>query len=131
LSSQGPQPVLVHGEAIFVCPPAPDTNSPPQLEAWTLPDTGKFKKLSGVALSAPAQALASFGDLLAVQSYNDVQLFDASNPSAPALIGSGGPGGCVGFNLENADGAVDRGLWLPLGDYGVSRIGLGQHSSAP
>ena len=40
------------------------------------------------------------------------------------LIGSGGPDGCLRFNLENADGAVARGLWLPLGFFGVHRVGL-------
>ncbi len=131
LPSQWPHPVLVYSAAVFIGRPAPDTNSAPQLETWAMADTGKFVKLGGAQLNLPAQNFAAFGDLLAAQNGNDVQLFDASNLSAPALIGSGSPGGCVGFNLENADGSADRGLWLPLGDYGVSRIGLMQHSSAP
>ena len=123
LPDQWPHPLLVHGASIFLGRPAPDTNSAPQIEAWTLPDTGRFLKLGRAALSEPAQNLAAFQDLIAVQNSNEVQLFDVSNPSAPTSIGSGGPGGCAGFNLEYADGSAARGLWLPLGDFGVHRVG--------
>ena len=90
----------------------------------------RLTKLSGAALSAPAQSLAAFGDLLAAQNSNHVQLFNASNPSALTLICGGGPEGCLGFNLENADGTADRGLWLPLGDYGVDKVNVSKNSSA-
>jgi len=111
--------------------PATDTNSTPQLEAWTLADTGRFAKLCGLTLSSPAQNLAAFGDLLVTQNYNALQLFNAGDPSRLAPIGAGGPAGCVGYNLENADGAAARGLWLPLGIYGVYHVALPQNSPAP
>jgi len=119
-----PHPLAVHGTSIFLGRPAPDTNSAPELEAWSLPQTGKWAKLGGAQLRLPAQTLATFGDLLAAQNYQEVQLFNASEPSMLTLIGSGGPDGCLRFNLENADGAVARGLWLPLGFFGVHRVGL-------
>ena len=131
LANQGSPPVLVSGATVFLARPAPDTNSAPQLESWTLPDTGKFTKLAGVALEQPAHYLAAFDDLIAVQSYNDFQLFDAGNPAALTLIGDGGPPGCVGFSLYQADGLATRGLWLPLGPFGVYKIGLSHNPPAP
>ena len=56
---------------------------------------------------------------------------NASDSSRLTLIGGGGPAGCVGYNLENAEGAAARGLWLPLGIYGVYHVALPQNSSAP
>ena len=123
LPEQWPHPLLVHGATILLGRPPPDTNSAPQFEAWTLPDTGRFVKLAHAALSEPAQNLAAFENVIAVQNSNEVQLFDASNPSALTLLGGGGPAGCVGFSLENGDGSAARGLWLPLGDFGVHLVG--------
>ena len=124
-------PVLVRDVTIFVGRSAPDTNSTPQLETWTLADTGKFAKLCGLTLSLPAQNLAAFGDLLVTQNNNYLQLFSAGDPSRLTLIGAGGPAGCVGYNLEDADGSAARGLWLPLGMYGVQHVSLPQNFSAP
>jgi alpha-tubulin suppressor-like RCC1 family protein len=131
LPDRWPSPVLVRDATIFVGTPAPDTNSMPQLGAWMLADTGKFAKAGGLTLSSPAQNLATFGDLLVTQNYNALQLFSAGDPSRLTLVGVGGPAGCVGYNLENGDGDAARGLWLPLGIYGVQHVGLPQNSSAP
>jgi hypothetical protein len=103
----------------------------PQLEAWTLADNGKFAKVCGLTLNRTAQNLVAFGDLLVAQNNNDLQLFSAGDPSRLTLMGAGGPAGCMGYSLENADGSAARGLWLPLGLYGVQRVALPQNSSAP
>jgi len=63
-----------------------------------------------------------FGNLLAAQIGNQVSLFNVTNPSAPAFLLTDGPPGCVWFDLSKADGALSRGLWLPLGVYGVSVV---------
>src|SRR5439155_26875618 len=42
LPSASPRPVLVHSDAVFLGRPTSDTNAPPHVEVWTLPDTGKF-----------------------------------------------------------------------------------------
>jgi hypothetical protein len=73
-------------------------------------------------LPSAAQNRAAFGDLLAVQISNDIQLYNKAAPATMVFLGEGGPQGCLGYTLGNADGAVDRGLWLPLGDYGVGRV---------
>ena len=131
LPDRSPSPVLVRDATIFVGRTALDTNFTPQLEAWMLADTGRFAKLGGLTLKSPAQNLAAFGDLLVAQGSNALKLFSAGDPSRLTLIGGGGPAGCVGYNLENADGAAASGIWLPLGIYGVYHVPLQQNSSTP
>ena len=131
LPDRYPTPIMVRDATIFVATPALDTNSSPQLESWALSPAGRFSKLSGFALGSPAQNITAFGDLLVTQHSDKVQLFRVSDPSRLALIGGGGPTSCLGYNLEHADGAAARGLWLPLGFYGVHYVPLTQNPSAP
>ncbi len=123
LSADWPHPVLVQGENLFIGSPG-TTNSPNLLQTWTLPPaTGRFSQLGALKLSDAAQSLSAFGPLLAGQSSaNGVLLLDATTPAALSLITNALPDGCVGFNLNQADGALDRGLWIPLSDYGVWKI---------
>jgi hypothetical protein len=132
LNKSGSHPVLVSGPDVFVGNPSGSADVKSKLEVWTLNDSGKFALVEDppVELPSPAQNLAQFGDLLAVQETVGVQLFDLSNPAAVVLIGQGGPQGCVGYDLGQADGAVDRGLWLPLSDYGVLKIDAKPASAA-
>ena len=93
------------------------------LETWTLTSAGKFTQLGQAELSGAAQNLAIFGSLVVAQIGNQVSLFNgATDSGAPAFLVTGGPPGCVWFDLSKADGALDRGLWLPLGVYGVSVV---------
>jgi hypothetical protein len=119
-------PVLVDGNTIFIGRQPENDQSKPLLGVWTLSDSGKFVSLATppLVLSSPAQNFATFGDLLAVQLNEGIQLFDKSRPSSLISLGQDPFQRCLGYTLENADGAVDRGLWLPLGDYGVVKIGL-------
>jgi hypothetical protein len=95
----------------------------PALETWYLSAAGKFQRAGSVTLNFSANTLAAFGELLAVQQTdNSVTLFDASNGAALRRVGGGQPGGCFWFDLTRADGALGRGLWLPLGTYGVAKI---------
>jgi hypothetical protein len=127
--SAGSSPYPVIGPVVPLAEPAGLTGSgavnevPSALETWYLSSAGKFQRSGNVTLSTPASALAGFGALLAVQhTDNSVTLFDASNGAALRPVGNGRPGGCLWFDLQHADGAVGRGLWLPLGSYGVARI---------
>ena len=124
LPSNWPHPVLVKDDTVCLGHPAESTSAKNLLEAWTLSSAGKFTQLSKTALSGAAQNLANFGNLLAAQIGNQVSLFDVTDPTAPAFLVTGGPPGCVWFDLSKADGALDRGLRLPLGVYGVSVISL-------
>jgi len=71
----------------------------------------------------PAQSLVNFGALVAAQTWdNVVTLFDATNGAALRQVGQGRPSGCLWFDLTHADGELDRGLWVPLGVYGVGTV---------
>ncbi len=122
LSQMWPHPVLVKGDDIFLGRPTETADAKNALEAWTLSSAGKFTQAGKVELPSPAQNLVNFGDLLAVQSDDMTRLFNVTNPSAPAFLSGGGSGGCFWYDLNNTDGAIDRGLWIPLGLYGVSAI---------
>jgi len=125
-----PHPVEVKNGLIIFGRPA-ENDSPSTLETWSLADTGKFIKRSLNVLSSPATYLVTFGDLLGVQLntgklqlYNitDAPLANVSDDSRPVLIGEGDLPGCLGYNLQYADGSAARGLWVPLGVYGVERF---------
>jgi hypothetical protein len=91
------------------------------LETWTLTAQGRFARQAVTKVARPLSALAVFGNLLAAQdTSNGVTLLDVSVPSVLTPCGRGGPSGCLWFNLNHADGALDSGLGIPLDDYGVS-----------
>jgi len=129
LTNSWPNPVLVVGANLFIGRPgySSTTNVPPDaLDTWTLPDSGAFTLLGSVVLDAPASALLQRGGLLAVQETDlSIHLFDPSAPATLLPIGQGNPAPCLYFDLGQADAALDRGLWLPLGMYGVGRVPLG------
>jgi hypothetical protein len=123
-----PHPVWVQGTNVFLGRPGESgTNATPnRLETWTLaPDTGKFTLAGATTLDSPVYLFAAFGDLLATQqSDQTISLFNASDGTKLRLLGKNRPDGCLGFDLKNAGGDVDRGLWIPLGSYGVFTIGV-------
>jgi len=121
-----PHPVLVKGADVFLGRASATNASESLLESWALSSEGKFTLLSQVKLPAPAEQLADFGNLLAVQAGGMLELFNIADSASPVLLGSGEPPGCLGMNLPFADGAVDRGLWVPLSTYGVWRLPVPQ-----
>ncbi len=130
LTVGGRPPLLVLGENLVV-PQNDATASTNRLETWTLADTGKFTPLGAVPLAAVPNNLAAFGNLLAVQLGATVDLFDATNPAMLQPAGTGAPEGCVWGDLTSADGSLDAGLWLPLGDYGVLSIPVTSGTPSP
>jgi hypothetical protein len=127
LSNAWPHPVLVDAPSVFVGRSgylSGSTNvNPHLLETWALSDTGKFARLGAVTLNQPASTITTFPGMLAVQTTDSKTiLFNKANPGALLKVGEGRPPGCVWTDLEHSDGALDRGLWLPLGAYGVTRI---------
>jgi hypothetical protein len=119
-----PHPVLVSGSTIFLGRAAENTNSTDVVEAWTLPMSGRFAKLGAAQLTSPAQNLTGVGNLLAVQSSYQINLYDPTYPSALKSIGASQENGCLSFDLSQADGRPDRGLWIPLGGFGVEKVDL-------
>jgi hypothetical protein len=125
-----PHPVLVWDTNVFIGRPGynyTDTNVVPhQLETWTLPDNGKFSLLGSTTLNQPASTLVARGGLLAAQETDgSVDLFNPSAPGNLLLIGRGQPAGCLWYDLNGSDGTLSRGLWIPLGMYGVEEIPVG------
>lgn len=121
LSLHWPHPTLIAGSNIFVGVPSSDSSTG-SLEAWQLSDAAKFIRAGKLTLAAPADSLASFGNLLATQTGGNIQLIDASNPVSLRLLGAPASVNCLWPNLDHADGSIERGLWVPLGEYGVLEI---------
>jgi hypothetical protein len=125
LAQTWPRPVLVNTGAVYLGRAAAAGKTNNTLEAWSLSATGQFARRAIVPVAQPVAALAIFGKLLAAQDENNtITLFDLTSPSALRLCGRGGPSGCLWFDLNHADGALNSGLWLSLDDYGVSAVRL-------
>ncbi|MBI2929351.1 MAG: beta-propeller domain-containing protein [Verrucomicrobia bacterium] len=125
LPREWPRPLLLHRGAVLIGRSARDTNEVNAVEAWALSAAGKLVRARSTNLPSAANVIAAFGDLVVVQTPNRLELFDATDPLDLKSVGSGGLSSCLGFSLDAADGALERGLWLPLGDYGVRRVGGG------
>jgi hypothetical protein len=122
LSHYWSNPTLVKDANVFVGRPAETADDKNALEAWTLTNAGKFTRLSQTVLSSAPYQFVNFGNLLAVQANDALQLFNVTDPAAPVSLISNRPDGCAWYDLNNADGALSRGLWLPLGIYGVTAV---------
>jgi hypothetical protein len=102
---------------------APGEVPPWVLESWQLSDAGKFTRVGSARLPGPVSLLANYGALLAAQQTdNGLVLVDLTDPSALTQVGAGRPAGCTWYDLSRADGALARGLWIPLGAYGVGQV---------
>jgi hypothetical protein len=129
LSNVYPHPVLVNDGNVFLGRGQLYSSStnvpPPAIETWTLSDAGEFTLLGSVPLTGAATELVSFPGLLAAQvDWNRVEVFDASDPAALRLVGTGPDAGCLYFNLNHADAEPGESLWLPLDAYGVTEVEL-------
>jgi hypothetical protein len=118
-----PHPSLIGGAYVFLARPD-STGSTSQLETWTLSNSGLFTQIGTLALGSVASSIGAFGNLLGLQLNSSALLLDASNPAALTPIGKGQPQGCIGYDLSTADASQKAGLWIPLGDYGVSRVSV-------
>lgn len=118
-----PHPLLIKDAYALLARPAESTNGKSLLEAWTVSGSGQFIRVGTTQLPSPAQTLGAFGDALAVKGTSDVALYDASNPAALSWISKQEVSSCLWFDLTFADGSLEEGLWVPLGDFGVLKIG--------
>jgi hypothetical protein len=127
LSDNWPRPVLVAGTNVIVGVAQYETGghaATHHLDKWSVEKTGKFVLGASQKIEQPISSLWHKGGLLAVQDNNNhVLLFDPNAPGVFVPRGQGSPGGCLGFDLTRADGDLTRGLWIPLGAYGIVVIG--------
>jgi len=123
LPKDWPHPYLVGGNTVWIGRPDTTTNKLSSLETWTVAETGKFTRLGAFFQPDPASSLARLGDLLVAGSdYGVYRLFNPADPARLVLVGQGKVSGCSWADLTQADAALNLGLWLPLGDYGVGFI---------
>ncbi|MEW6160823.1 MAG: beta-propeller domain-containing protein, partial [Verrucomicrobiota bacterium] len=120
LPREWPHPLLALDAAIFIGRPG-GTNSLPAIETWTLNATGKFSK-SGTLQDVAAQTLVQVGDALVAQTSHELLLVNPSTPAALTVAARAEIEGCIGYDLNKADGSLSRGIWIPLGDYGVTLL---------
>ncbi|MHA3770091.1 beta-propeller domain-containing protein [Verrucomicrobiota bacterium sgz303538] len=137
--SQGWQPFLIADETIALLYPEPEykwvASSNPanggsyllnasrsHLELWTLGVDGKLGKSDSFELNHET-GLSAVRDLWVLDEYGkSLRLLDARNPEELVDLGSYSYEGWSVLNLQSADGDASRGLWLPLGTYGVEPI---------
>jgi hypothetical protein len=123
LDSRWPKPAVSDDGFVYVGSPATD-DSGGALEVWTISAERKFERVETVELTSAAQQLKRIEDLLVVQS-GTIDLYDAADPTDLSLVGSAPNDVCYGLLLDGSDGEVSKGLWLPVGWYGVIHIPVG------
>lgn len=112
-----PHPIVVQSPDIFI-------GSPTNLTRWQLADDGMFTMLSTTETKAPVYTFHFFGNLAALNTGDNILLYDATDRAALKLSGQA-PVSCNTNNdLDNSDGSVQRGLYIPLSDYGVQYIAV-------
>lgn len=121
LSNSWSHATLANGPYVYVGNPPPTNSASGSFDIWTLGDTGKFQLVTTKSVESAPQQFKRIGNLVAVQA-NQISIFDATNPADPKPIGGGRSNNCYGVILDGADGDVARGLWVPIGWYGVIRI---------
>lgn len=120
--------LLVSGTNVFLSrfgtlPGGTGGASDAALDTWYLSQEGKFTRSATTKVRTSVNAIAEFDGLLAVQfSDNALTLFDATNGAELRQVGERAAGSCMWYDLTKADGALGRGLWLPLGAYGVANV---------
>ena len=93
------------------------------LQSLALDETAQFALLDEIELELGIRYLADIGGRLVGQDNNrTLHLFDTTNPASLSVEATGGLDGCLWFNVDNAAGSVESGLWLPLGNYGAVKI---------
>jgi hypothetical protein len=119
--------LAINANSVFFVAAANESGSSYDLQAWKLDGDQNFQMLDKKPLNAGASSLRLFGDLLAVQTWNGkLALFDATDAGALQVIDTEAIDASWYTDVENATGAIDRGLWRPLGPYGVQFIELGE-----
>jgi hypothetical protein len=131
LPDSWPHPLLFVDTNIFLGRPgysSTTTNiTAPVLETWSLTDSGSFSLNASIKLNQPANTLIERNGLLVAQeNYSSLELFDDTMPTALSRLNFSPPAGCLWYDLNNADGSLLQGLWIPLSVYGVEQIDL-QH----
>jgi hypothetical protein len=89
------------------------------LATWKLGADGKFARLDEVELGHEStfHLVGSIG--VVYERANQPHLLDLSTPSAIRNLGFHSFEGAPSLNYQFADGAAERGLWIPADQYGL------------
>lgn len=117
-------PLLVDGSNVIVAQASGSNNANGEIDTWTLGATGSFTRLGSLSLASLPLSMRAFGSLLAVSSGVNVQLIDKSNPTTLTLLGGNNGNAPYSLSIDFSDGDPTRGVWIPLGDYGVEFLGV-------
>lgn len=120
------QQSLVHGDSVLL--PFNDHSTPPvtgRLETYRLTEAGSLARVGTYQQIGDINQLRIVNELLVVSGSTPTQttiLFDAADLIQLKPVGRGTLPGCYWSDLEQAAGSLRDGLWIPLGDFGVSQI---------
>lgn len=124
LNQNWPRPTLADSGYVYIGSPGTTNNTNATIQVWTVSNAGKFEQVHSEIVPTPAQQFVKIDDMLVAQAAQ-IELYDARNPADLTLIGAGNGSVCYGLSLDAADGEISRGLWVPVGWYGVVRIPVG------
>ncbi|MGB8168586.1 MAG: beta-propeller domain-containing protein [Chthoniobacteraceae bacterium] len=92
------------------------------LAAWELGADGRFAPL-GRAELAHSNYFQLIGNLgVGYERANQPHFLDVTEPSSIGDLGSVNFEGAPSLDYHFADGAIDRGLWIPAGQYGLEAV---------
>ncbi len=92
------------------------------LSLYRITDQAVWQRLDSFPLPSAPASLAVRDSLLVAVSSNEYWFFDRSSMDSLSFLGVAEPLVCYGARLEFADGSARTGLWLPIGDYGLSHL---------
>lgn len=98
---------------------------------WEIGDNGKFVRRDSLKLEREV-AFKQYGGLTVLRTNGpSVRFIDARDPQALKDLGVQAIEASGSSSLERAAGDLDRGLWLPLGTYGVTFVPKPDPAAAP
>ena len=92
------------------------------LSAWKLDEAGKFNKLGDIEVAHDMSLFVFGGLVVTLADSRTVHVFNGSNPAKFESLGEYKFNGWVWPDLSHADGGLNTGLWVPLGQYGVETV---------
>jgi hypothetical protein len=119
LTNSWPRPiVLPSGKILLVQTVGADS----AIQTWVLTGTARFGQLGSLKLAGQLSGWRAMNQLLVVQGYDKIDLFNLTTPESLVYLNSGMPPGWTYPDLANSDGDLTGGVWMPLGDYGLFSI---------
>ncbi|MBL9139970.1 MAG: beta-propeller domain-containing protein [Verrucomicrobiales bacterium] len=123
LGASEAQALTIRGDVAWIARGGWNETARQRLEVWSLDGSGKWTLGKETKLTSAPGELRLFGDLLLVRNGSALELFGVADPTQLEPLPVVNQPGCFGGDLTRADGDAERGLWLPLGEYGAIRVG--------